>query len=50
MGEDYWSYGVEPNRHVLGKFLEYARDQGLAGEEQSVDSLFAPETLEEFAI
>jgi 4,5-dihydroxyphthalate decarboxylase len=50
LGEDYWSYGVEPNRHVLAKFLEYARDQGLAGEEQTVDALFAPETLEEFAI
>jgi len=50
MGDDYWSYGVDPNRHVLEKFLEYARDQGLARDEQTVDSLFAPETLEEFAI
>jgi 4,5-dihydroxyphthalate decarboxylase len=50
MGEDYWSYGVEPNRHVLEKFLEYARDQGLAAADETVDALFAPETLEEFAI
>ena len=50
MGDDFWSYGVEPNRHVLETFLGYARDQGLAGPEQTVDSLFAPETLEEFAI
>jgi 4,5-dihydroxyphthalate decarboxylase len=50
MGDDYWSYGVEPNRHVLAKFLEYAQDQGLAAAEQTVDGLFAPETLEEFAI
>jgi len=50
MGDDYWSYGVEPNQHVLAKFLEYARDQGLADAEQTVESLFAPETLEEFAI
>jgi 4,5-dihydroxyphthalate decarboxylase len=50
MGDDYWSYGVEPNRHVLAKFLEYAQDQGLADTDQTVDSLFAPETLEEFAI
>jgi hypothetical protein len=35
---------------VLEKFLEYARDQRLAGREQEVDALFAPETLEEFAI
>jgi 4,5-dihydroxyphthalate decarboxylase len=50
LGEDYWSYGVEPNRHVLEKFLAYAREQGLAGADESVDALFAPETLEEFAI
>jgi 4,5-dihydroxyphthalate decarboxylase len=50
MGDDYWSYGVEPNRHVLEKFLEYARDQGLADAGQTVESLFAPETLEDFAI
>jgi 4,5-dihydroxyphthalate decarboxylase len=50
MGADYWSYGVEPNRHVLEKFLEYAQDQGLAAPDQSIDDLFAPETLEEFAI
>jgi 4,5-dihydroxyphthalate decarboxylase len=50
MGDGYWSYGVEPNRHVLEKFLEYAQDQGLAAPGESVDALFAPETLEEFAI
>jgi 4,5-dihydroxyphthalate decarboxylase len=50
MGDDYWSYGIESNRHVLAKFLEYAHDQGLADADQTVDSLFAPETLEEFAI
>jgi len=50
MGDDYWSYGVDANRHVLEKFLEYARDQSLASADESVDALFAPETLEEFAI
>jgi 4,5-dihydroxyphthalate decarboxylase len=50
MGDDYWSYGVEPNRHVLAKFLEYSHDQGLGAADETVDSLFAPETLEEFAI
>lgn len=51
LGEDWWSYGLdEPNRRVLETFLAYARDQGLAGDEQTVESLFAPETLEEFAV
>jgi 4,5-dihydroxyphthalate decarboxylase len=50
LGADFWSYGVEPNRHVLAKFLEYANDQGLSAEGETVDTLFAPETLEEFAV
>jgi 4,5-dihydroxyphthalate decarboxylase len=50
MGEDYWAYGVEPNRHVLERFLAYSASQGLADPAQDVDSLFAPETLESFAI
>ena len=50
LGEDWWSYGVEGNRHVLETFLAYARDQGLAGDDVTVDGLFAPETLEQFAI
>jgi 4,5-dihydroxyphthalate decarboxylase len=50
LGEDWWSYGIEPNRHVLETFLEYSVDQSLADAEQTVESLFAPETLEEFAI
>ena len=50
LGEGYWSYGVEPNRHVLQTFLEYAREQGLTTADETVESLFAPETLEEYAI
>jgi len=23
MGEDYWSYGLQPNRHVLDAFTRY---------------------------
>lgn len=50
LGDDFWSYGMEPNRHVLAKFLEYACEQGLTGHDESVEALFASETLEEFAI
>jgi 4,5-dihydroxyphthalate decarboxylase len=51
LGEDWWPYGLGPgNRRVLEAFLAYARDQGLAGDDLSVDSLFAPETMAEFAI
>nr|MBA3297826.1 ABC transporter substrate-binding protein [Acidobacteriota bacterium] len=30
MGQDYWPYGVENNRHTLATFLRYAFEQGLA--------------------
>ena len=50
MGADFWSYGVEPNRHVLETFLRYSAEQGLARPEQTGDGLFARETLETFAV
>ncbi len=42
MGEDYWSYGHEPNRHVLDTFMNYHFEQGLS--QRLVDSkeLFSP--------
>jgi 4,5-dihydroxyphthalate decarboxylase len=46
MGDDFWAYGLEPNRHVLDTFLGYALDQGIAAHPITADQLFAPETLE----
>lgn len=42
MGDDYWPYGVEKNRHVLRKFLDACSAQGLLENPLSVDDLFAP--------
>jgi 4,5-dihydroxyphthalate decarboxylase len=50
MGDDFWPYGLEPNRHVLETFLRYSHEQGLAKERLSPEQLFAPETLESFKI
>lgn len=50
MGRDYWSYGLEPNRHVLEAFVRYAHEQGLAQRLLPVEELFAPETLESFVL
>jgi 4,5-dihydroxyphthalate decarboxylase len=50
MGEDWWSYGLAPNRHVLETFLGYHHEQGLSAQRLSVDALFAPESLESFVI
>jgi 4,5-dihydroxyphthalate decarboxylase len=46
MGEDYWSYGVEANRHVLDAFTRYHHEQGLSARKVSVEELFAAPTLE----
>jgi 4,5-dihydroxyphthalate decarboxylase len=50
LGEDWWSYGLEPNRHVLDTFLRYHHEQGLSKRRLQVEELFAPETLEAFKI
>ena len=45
MGNDYWSYGLEENRHVLETAARHAWDQGLLAQPiDQVDELFAPET------
>lgn len=50
MGEDFWPYGVEPNRKTLETFLRYHHRSGLSPRVLDVDEMFAPETLEEFVI
>lgn len=45
MGQDYWSYGLEENRHVLETAAQYAWEQGLLTTRiERIDDLFAPET------
>jgi 4,5-dihydroxyphthalate decarboxylase len=50
MGDDWWSYGLDKNRHVLETFTRYHLEQGLSKRLLSVDELFAPESLESFKI
>jgi 4,5-dihydroxyphthalate decarboxylase len=51
MGDNYWSYGLTTaNRIVLGTFLRYAREQGLAKDDIEPGDLFAPETRDALAI
>jgi len=49
-GEDFWPYGVEPNRPTLEAFLQYAFEQGVAKKRLALEDLFARETLESFKI
>ena len=45
MGNDYRSYGLEANRHVLEAAAQHAWDQGLLARPiDRIDDLFAPET------
>lgn len=46
MGEEYWPYGVESNRHTLELFIQYCVEQGLAESAVDLGDFFARETLD----
>lgn len=50
MGEDFWSYGLAPNRHGLEAFLRAHHAQGLSPRLLSPEELFHPATLETFSL
>jgi 4,5-dihydroxyphthalate decarboxylase len=41
-GENPWEHGLEPNRHTLDKFMEYAASQGYSGRRLRLDEAFWP--------
>ncbi len=50
MGNEFWPYGLEPNRHILGTFLRYSHEQGLSKRLLEPEHLFVPEIQESFKI
>ncbi len=50
MGDDWWPYGIDANRHALDTFLRYHHEQGLSKKRLSPEDLFARETLESFKV
>lgn len=50
LGDEWWPYGLEPNRTVLETFLRYSHEQGLAARRYAPEELFAPETLDEVIV
>ncbi len=42
MGEDFWPYGLEPNRHVLETYVRYLHEQQLIDRLMPIEELFAP--------
>ncbi len=50
MGNDYWPYGLGPNRHALDTFLDHHHRQGLSAQRLTPEALFHPSTLESHRI
>jgi 4,5-dihydroxyphthalate decarboxylase len=50
MGDDYWPYGIAPNRKVLDYFLGQHHAQGLSPRRVKVEELFHPGTHETFKL
>jgi len=50
MGQDWWPYGLEPNRKVLETFLRYHHEQGLSKRRFTPEELFARETLVSYKV
>ena len=50
MGDDFWSYGLAPNRHGLDVFLEAHHAQGLSSRRLQPEELFHPASLEAFRL
>lgn len=46
MGEDFFSYGFAPNRHVFEWFLRHHHAQGLSARRLTPEELFHPSALE----
>ena len=50
MGDDFWPYGVDANRHTLETFLRYSFEQGLTQKHSNIEDLFTKETLDTFRV
>jgi 4,5-dihydroxyphthalate decarboxylase len=50
MGDDYWPYGLDPNRLALETLDRYAFEQGLSARHVKLEELFAPSTLDDYRI
>ncbi|HTW89159.1 MAG TPA: hypothetical protein VMD75_14245 [Candidatus Binataceae bacterium] len=48
--DEYWPYGIEPNRKTLEGFLQYAYEQGVAARLLQPEELFAREAQSFFKI
>ena len=45
MGENYYSYGIAPNRKTLEALFRYSHQQGLSSRELTIEEVFDPASL-----
>jgi 4,5-dihydroxyphthalate decarboxylase len=45
MGENFWPYGIKPNRKALEALFQYSYEQGLASKKLTIEELFHPSSL-----
>ena len=45
LGDDFWAYGVAPNRRAIEALCRYSFAQGIAPRQLAPEELFAPQTL-----
>lgn len=46
MGQNFYSYGIEPNREILEKLFQYSYRQKLCKRELTIEEVFEPSSLE----
>ncbi|MCK4558603.1 MAG: ABC transporter substrate-binding protein [Calditrichia bacterium] len=46
MGENFWPYGIGPNRKALDTLFRYSFEQGLSSRKLTIEELFHPSSLE----
>jgi 4,5-dihydroxyphthalate decarboxylase len=45
MGDNFWPYGIEPNRKALEALFQYSYEQGLCSRELTIEDVFHPASL-----
>jgi 4,5-dihydroxyphthalate decarboxylase len=46
MGENFWPYGIEPNRKTLEALFQYSYEQGLCSRKLTIEDVFHPASIE----
>ncbi|MEV0621578.1 ABC transporter substrate-binding protein [Nonomuraea sp. NPDC050404] len=50
LGDDFWAYGLERNRHVLDRFAAYSHEQGLAKRRWSPEQIVLGRASESYIL